>query len=69
MSDDQLALFQLFQGSVTAHMSMFYKGHEVLVFGRLDNSSGDDKLKISTCYEEKCTAGGTTSLVDVISLK
>ena len=29
----------------------------------------DDDLKISTCYEEKCTAGGTTSLVDVISLK
>ena len=32
-------------------------------------ADGDDNLKISTCYEATCTAGGTTSLVDIISLK
>ena len=32
-------------------------------------AEGADDLKISTCYEATCTAGGTTSLVDVISLK
>ena len=32
-------------------------------------ADGDDDLKISTCYEATCTAGGATSLVDVISLK
>jgi len=32
-------------------------------------AEGADDLKISTCYEETCSAGGDTSLVDIISLK
>ena len=32
-------------------------------------ADGDDDVKISSCYEETCTAGGATSLVDTISLK
>ena len=32
-------------------------------------ADGDDDVKISSCYEDPCTAGGDTSLVDTISLK
>ena len=32
-------------------------------------TDGSDSLKISTCYETSCTATGTTTLVDIISLK
>ena len=32
-------------------------------------ADGEDDIKISTCYEETCSAGGDTSLVDIISLK
>ena len=32
-------------------------------------ADGNDDLKISSCYEKPCTAGGDTSLVDTISLK
>ena len=32
-------------------------------------ADGNDSLKISTCYETACTATGTTTLVDIISLK
>jgi len=32
-------------------------------------ADGSDGLKISTCYETSCTATGTTTLVDIISLK
>ena len=32
-------------------------------------ADGNDSLKISTCYETSCTATGTTTLVDIISLK
>ena len=35
----------------------------------LIETSGADSVKISSCYEELCTAGGATSLVDTISLK
>ena len=35
----------------------------------LIEASGDDSVKISSCYEETCTNGGATSLVDTISLK
>ena len=32
-------------------------------------ADGNDSLKISTCYETACSATGTTTLVDIISLK
>ncbi len=32
-------------------------------------ADGGDALKISTCYETACSATGTSTLVDVISLK
>ena len=35
----------------------------------LIEKDGNDSLKISTCYETSCTATGTTTLVDIISLK
>ena len=32
-------------------------------------ADGTDSVKISSCYEDPCTTGGATSLVDTISLK
>ena len=32
-------------------------------------ADGSDSLKISTCYETACSATGSTTLVDIISLK
>ena len=32
-------------------------------------ADGSDSLKISTCYETSCSATGSTTLVDIISLK